>query len=376
MADINIKQISGSLRNLMSENQEDFNPIGIPDQEMDDDLGFGLQDDLLGFGKPKAKSNKGSNAEDLDNQILTDDLDLVDDEEDDNDDISDIEDFFRNTNLDDHPKAVSKKQESPKKPTKPVLKKTQPISESEEPEEDEEEDDEIFTSGISIGSKSKGTTKSIPKQEPKKVTKKPKQEAVTYEDEEDEDDSYDYDDDDGESAKKKIIKAILIVGIGAITLFLVLSVLGIIPKGNKKEQGQLVTQEQVQEQQAQQQAQQQQAQQQQQATQQTTQNPWSNPVGAGVLDLSKGKIITNPTLNYDTTVYQDQISINKFIEIKNGSLTPKFVGIAKHLGEEIEFNVSMEDYNKYVNGVELTITYVAVIVDQQTFVADIEILQQ
>lgn len=373
MADINIQQISGCLKNLMSENQEDFNPIGIPDQEMDDDIGFGMQDDILGFGKQKPMSGKGMQKEDLEDQILTDDLDLVDDEED-NDDISDIEDFFQNTSLSDHPKAVSKKHESSKKPVKQVLKKNQPQVEPEEDEE--EEDDEIFTSGISIGSKSKGATKSVPKQEPKKVTKKTKQEAVTYEDEEDEDEDYDYDDDDGESAKKKIIRAILIVGIVAITLFLVLSVSGVIPKGNKKEQGQLVTQEQIQEQQAQQQAQQQQAQQQQQSTQQTTQNPWSNPVGAGVLDLSKGKIITNPTLNYDTTVYQDQISINKFIEIKNGSLTPKFVGIAKHLGEEIEFNVSMEDYNKYVNGVELTITYVAVIVDQQTFVADIEILQQ
>lgn len=385
MANINLKELSGSLSSLMSESQEDFTPIGIPDQETDDELAFGLQEDLLNLQKdiPRPKSGKSDRLEDdLENHVLTDDLEVVSEDE---DDISDIDDFFKHTPLIDSemdsgakavtPKRpVSKKDEQSEEQVRP-RKVTKKATKSESDDYDSEDDEEVFTSGINLGSgsgRSKSKTK-VQKESSdsgaKKAVKKTKvQEATSYADEDydeyEEDDDYE-DGDDGKSVTRKLIEAGAILFIIVAVLFIIGKFTGII--GKEDTHGQMVTQEEAQ------QATQQQ--QEAQANQQPVQNPWNNDVGAGVLNLEKGTVITNPMINYDVTVYQDQISINKFLEIKEGSITPKFVGIAKHLGKEIEFTVSMEDYNKYVNGVELTVTYVSIIVDQKQYVSDIKILQ-
>ena len=85
--------------------------------------------------------------------------------------------------------------------------------------------------------------------------------------------------------------------------------------------------------------------------------------------------VTSMELKSDE-VYDDTIDINKFIEIRGGVVIPKFKGVADHLGKEIEFVVDMSQYNKYVNGVKLSITYSAILVNGELYVTNVQLKEE
>lgn len=93
-------------------------------------------------------------------------------------------------------------------------------------------------------------------------------------------------------------------------------------------------------------------------------------------NLERGTLLANTQMNFDTTVYTDTMLVNKFIEIRGGVALFKFKGIPKHFNTEIEFIVSGDDYNRYANGVQITIKYKVISIDGVDYVFDVQLGEQ
>lgn len=95
--------------------------------------------------------------------------------------------------------------------------------------------------------------------------------------------------------------------------------------------------------------------------------------GSAATTVERGELLNDTSVSYSKEVYDDEIAVSKFLEFRGASCIPKFMGYSDVLQREIEFQVSAEDYNKYLNGVKINITYRALEKDGITYVTDIKI---
>lgn len=102
----------------------------------------------------------------------------------------------------------------------------------------------------------------------------------------------------------------------------------------------------------------------------------TTPPQPTVVSVDRGILLSNTQINYADTVFTDTCVINKFIELRGGVALFKFRGTPEHFGKEIEFIVTAEDYNKYVNGVSLVIQYRVVNIQEVDYVIDVQLGQQ
>lgn len=93
----------------------------------------------------------------------------------------------------------------------------------------------------------------------------------------------------------------------------------------------------------------------------------------GGTTVERGELLNDTSVSFSKEVYDDTIAVSKFLEFRGASCIPKFMGYSDVLQREIEFQVSAEDYNKYLNGVKINITYRALEKDGITYVTDIKI---
>ena len=106
----------------------------------------------------------------------------------------------------------------------------------------------------------------------------------------------------------------------------------------------------------------------------STQEIVDNVTDGDIQIEQRGKLLTFNSMKYaNKTVYKDTFFVNKFVEMRGGALMPKFKGKAKKLGSVIEFYVPMKTYNKFTNGVEVSIEYRAVFVDGEVYVTDVQL---
>lgn len=75
------------------------------------------------------------------------------------------------------------------------------------------------------------------------------------------------------------------------------------------------------------------------------------------------------------TVYKDTMVIDKFVEKKDGALTPKFKGTPKKYDVQIEFTVDSDTYNKYDYYSEVSIEYRAMYLDDYLYVTDVKVVE-
>ena len=75
------------------------------------------------------------------------------------------------------------------------------------------------------------------------------------------------------------------------------------------------------------------------------------------------------------TVYKDTMVIDKFVEKKDGVLTPKFKGTPKKYDEQIEFAVEPDTFNKYDYYSEVTIEYRAVYLDDYLYITNVKVVE-
>lgn len=99
----------------------------------------------------------------------------------------------------------------------------------------------------------------------------------------------------------------------------------------------------------------------------------SSSQGLGGTTVERGELLNDTSVSFSKEVYDDTIAVSKFLEFRGASCIPKFMGYSDVLEREIEFQVSAEDYNKYLNGVKINITYRALEKDGITYVTDIKI---
>lgn len=111
--------------------------------------------------------------------------------------------------------------------------------------------------------------------------------------------------------------------------------------------------------------------------QQDTSNNYtqSTYVDVGETTVDRGTIYNDTTISYSKELYEDEIAVSKFLEFRGASCIPKFMGYSEVLEREIEFQVSPDDYNRYLNGVKINIVYRALEKDGITYVTDIKIRQ-
>lgn len=95
--------------------------------------------------------------------------------------------------------------------------------------------------------------------------------------------------------------------------------------------------------------------------------------GSAATTVERGELLNDTSVSYSKEVYDDEIAVSKFLEFRGASCIPKFMGYSDVLQREIEFQVSAEDYNKYLNGVKINVTYRALEKDGITYVTDIKI---
>lgn len=106
----------------------------------------------------------------------------------------------------------------------------------------------------------------------------------------------------------------------------------------------------------------------------STQDIVDNVTDGDIQIEQRGKLLTFNSMKYaNKIVYKDTFFVNKFVEMRGGALMPKFKGKAKKLGSVIEFYVPMKTYNKFTNGVEVSIEYRAVFVDGEVYVTDVQL---
>lgn len=99
----------------------------------------------------------------------------------------------------------------------------------------------------------------------------------------------------------------------------------------------------------------------------------SSSQSLGGTTVERGELLNDTSVSFSKEVYDDTIAVSKFLEFRGASCIPKFVGYSDVLQREIEFQVSAEDYNNYLNGVKINITYRALEKDGITYVTDIKI---
>lgn len=94
---------------------------------------------------------------------------------------------------------------------------------------------------------------------------------------------------------------------------------------------------------------------------------------SGSSTVERGELYNDTKVSFSKEVYDDSISVSKFLEFRGASCIPKFVGYSDVLEREIEFQVTPDEYNSYLNGVRIDVTYRALEKDGITYVTDIKI---
>lgn len=89
--------------------------------------------------------------------------------------------------------------------------------------------------------------------------------------------------------------------------------------------------------------------------------------------IERGYVDNSTQMEYSKDVYTEELTITKFIEYRGASAIPKFMAHSDILNNDIEFVVSPQTYNKFMNGARITVEYRSVIVNDYTYVTDIKI---
>jgi hypothetical protein len=82
----------------------------------------------------------------------------------------------------------------------------------------------------------------------------------------------------------------------------------------------------------------------------------------------------NPTINVTTDSYYDTISINKYLSVKNGTVTCYIHGIGTSTKSDIHVAVSITDYNKYTNGTSIKVSFNLMKIDGITYAVNAKIM--
>lgn len=89
--------------------------------------------------------------------------------------------------------------------------------------------------------------------------------------------------------------------------------------------------------------------------------------------IERGYVDNSTQMEYSKDTYDEEVTITKFIEYRGASAIPKFMAHSGILNNDIEFVVSPQTYNKFMNGAKVIIEYRSVIVNDYTYVTDIKI---